>query len=145
MSYLYAGLGIAMLSGIIVMMRVGSNVDKFITEMSKDNQISNDYVDSNSPYYDKKIIKILYQDSSTIPESEICEYVVDRLNENKPPTFEKSNVPSNKFFSQSCALEDEDGNHRVVINKNIDNKYELFSCSEKEKTGNYCKFEIGER
>jgi len=145
MSYLYAGLGIAMLSGIIAMMRIGSNVDKFINEMSKDSQITNDYVNSNSPSYDKKIIEILYQDSSTIPDSGICEYVVNRLNNNKPPTFEKSTVPLNKFFSQSCALENEEGKHRVVINKNIDNKYELFSCSEKEKTGNYCKFEMGER
>ena len=145
MSYLYAGLGMAMLSGIIAMMRIGNNVDKFVNSMSKENQIFRDYMESNSPSYDKKIIKILYQDSSSIPDNDICEYVVSKMNENKPPTFEKTSVPSNKFFSQSCALENEYGNHRVVINKNIDDKYELFSCSEKEKIGNYCKFEMGER
>ncbi len=145
MSYLYAGLGIAMLSGIIAMMRIGNNIDKFVNSMSQENEIFRDYIESNSPSYDKKIIKILYQDSSTIQNTGICEYVVNKMNEDEPPSFVKTSVPSDKFFRESCALETEDGKHRVVINKNIDNKYELFSCSEKEKIGNYCKFEMGER
>lgn len=145
MSYLYAGLGIAMLSGIIAMMKIGNNVENFINLIPKDNAISKDYIESNSPSYDKEIIKILYQDSSTVPNSEICEFIVSKINEKKPPTFQATSVPLNKFFSQSCALEDENGKHRVVINQTIDNRYELFSCSEKEKVGNYCKFEMGDK
>ena len=71
MSYLYAGLGIAMLSGIIAMMRIGNNIDKFVNSIAKENEIFRDYIESNSPSYDKEIIKILYQDSSTIPNTGI--------------------------------------------------------------------------
>ena len=145
MSYLYAGLGIAMLSGIIAMMRIGNNVDNFINLMSKDNEDLKDYIESSSPSYDKDIIKILYQDSSNLPSTGICTYVVNKINENKPPTFEETTVPPNKFFNQSCALEVNNGKHRVVIKTTDDKKYELFSCSEKEKSGGYCQFEMGDR
>ena len=145
MSYLYAGLGIAMLSGIIAMMQIGNNINKFVNLMSKDNQISKDYINSNSPLYDKDIIKILYQDSSTLPDTEICEYVVTKLNENNSYAFEKTSVPLNMFFNKSCSLENDKGKHRAVINQTNDGKYELFSCSKEEKVGNYCNFELGER
>ena len=145
MSYLYAGLGIAMLSGIIAMMRIGNNVDNFINLMSKDNEVLKDYIESSSPSYDKEIIKTLYQDSSNLPSNGICAYVISKINENYPTIFEETTVPSNKFFNQSCALEDENGKHRVVINETNEKKYELFSCSEKEREGNFCKFEMGER
>ena len=152
MSYLYAGLGIAMLSGIIAMMQIGNNVNKFINLISKDNQILKDYIDSNSPSYDKDIIKILYENSSSLPETDICKYLVSKINENKLNTSSSyfigppdTTVPSNKFFDQSCALENIGGDHRAVINKTSKEKYELFSCSEKEKVGNYCKFEMGDR
>ena len=85
-------------------------------------------------------------------QSGVCEYLVSKVNENKlststsyfigPPT---TTVPRNKFFNQSCALENNDGKHRVVINKTPEKKYEFFSCSEKEKDGEYCKFEIGDK
>ena len=145
MSYLYAGLGIAMLSGIIAMMQIGNKVDKYVNLMSEENQIMNDYIDSDSPSYDKDIIKILYQDASTLPKTNICEYVVNKINENKPPTFVITEVPSNKFFRESCSLEKDGGNHRIVINQTYDEKYELFSCSKKEKVGDFCKFENGDK
>ena len=145
MSFLYAGLGIAMLSGIIAMMQISNNVENFVSLMSKEHPDANDYIDSKSPSYDKDIIKILYQDQNSLPQSEICEYLVNKLNEVKPDNFRETTVPTNKFFNQSCALENNDGKHRVVINQTPNKKYELFSCTVKEKIGEYCKFEIGDK
>ena len=46
MSYLYAGLGIAMLSGIVAMIQIGNNVDKFVKLISPVNQDFKDYINS---------------------------------------------------------------------------------------------------
>ena len=144
MSYLYAGLGIAMLSGIVAMIQIGNNVDKFVKLISPANQDFKDYINSKSPEYDKSIMKIIYQDSASLPDNGICEYVVNKMNENilvGQSKFSKSSTDQNKFFNNICALETDDGKHRVIINQTNEKKYELFSCSLKEKKGNYCRFE----
>ena len=147
MSYLYAGLGIAMLSGIFAMIQIGNNVDKFVKLISPANQDFKDYINSKSPEYDKSIMKIIYQDSGSLPDNGICEYVVNKINENIPASqtrFSTSSTDQNKFFNKICALETSDGKHRVIINQTNEKKYELFSCSLKEKNGNYCRFETRE-
>ena len=58
MTYLYAGLGIAMLSGIAAMMQVGNNINSLIplSVLKIDN-----YSNSSLAEYDRKIMKILYK------------------------------------------------------------------------------------
>lgn len=144
MSFLYAGLGVAMLSGIMAMMQIGNNVDKFIQSLDKVNINQDDYFESEYISNDKEIIKLLYKDS--LVEDDICNYLSININEKLNTVKYKAKListSSNKFFTQSCALIHLDGKHRVVV-QTIDDKYHHFSCfSEKKEDDDYvCKFEI---
>ena len=56
MTFLYIGLGIAMISGITAMMRIGSNINNLylLSSFKK-----NEYFKSSLPSYDRRILSFL--------------------------------------------------------------------------------------
>lgn len=143
MTYLYAGLGIAMLSGIAAMMQVGNNINN-LTPLSA--LKLDDYNNASLSIYDRKIMKILY--SQSVPNDDICNYVKNSISS---PVYENSETfvstgtesPStHKIFSNNCALVNKLSKHRVVItySPNEVYKYKMFSCY--LKSDPFCSFEI---
>ena len=143
MTYLYAGLGIAMLSGIAAMMQVGNNINNLIplSALKIDN-----YSNSSLGQYDRKIMKVLY--SQSVPDNDICNYVKGNIGS---PIYDDSETfistgtqsPSNhKIFSQNCALVNKQNKHRVIITNSSNGvyKYRMFSCYLENEP--FCDFEI---
>lgn len=142
MVYLYAGLGIAMLSGITAMMQIGNNLNN----MSPLSALKVNNYEGKFPSYDRQIMKLLY--TQTVPDNNICSYIKnsiedpqyedgDIFSETKKQTFSK-----NSLFLESCVLVSTEAKHRVlIIPKTGENyKYGFFSCSISQKP--YCDFEI---
>ena len=124
MNYLYAALGIAMISGISIMFRINNLINNRI---NLSNFIEDKYINSNIPKYDKQIINKFYLPS--VPDNNICSYIIDSI------TFPKyklgKNTPSrNDRLLLSCSIVSQSVNHRVIIDKTDEkNKnYKLFSC-----------------
>ena len=67
MSFLYIGLGLAMISGISAMMQIGNNINNLQT-LSSFKQ--NKYYQSSLPSYDRRIMNFLNDYSGL--ESEVC-------------------------------------------------------------------------
>ena len=141
MTFLYVGLGIAMISGISAMIQIGNNIDNLMT---LSNFKENEYFQSSLPSYDRRIMEILNNYSG--PDSEVCSKVKEILN---PSLYEDGELflstgtqtPSvNTLFVNSCVLVNRDLNHRVLIKKNTLNTFNLFSCYLKNET--FCNFEI---
>ena len=143
MVYLYAGLGIAMISGIAAMMQIGNNVNNFTNISSLKN---NSYASSSLPKLDREIMKNLYTQS--VPNSDICDYLKNKISS---PSYENGEIfkstslqtPSrNVLFSQACALVSKNDKHRVIIipKTNGNYKYGFYSCLIENEP--YCKFEI---
>ena len=143
MTYLYAGLGIAMLSGIAAMMQVGNNINNLIpiSVLKLDN-----YSNSSLAGHDRQIMKILY--SQTVPDNDICSYIKNSISS---PVYEDSETfvstgtqsPStHKIFSVNCALVNKSNKHRVVITNSSNDayKYKMFSCYLERDP--FCGFEI---
>jgi len=143
MTYLYAGLGIAMISGIAAMMQIGNNINNLMPlSVLKSDKYSN----SALAGYDRQIMKILY--SQTVPDTDICSYVKNNI---PSPIYEDSEIfvstgtqsPStHKIFSNNCALVNKSNKHRVVITNSSNNiyKYKMFSCHLDNEP--FCSFEI---
>ena len=142
MIYLYAGLGIAMISGISAMMQIGNNLNN-ISPLSA--LKANNY-EGKLPAYDRKIMKVLYTQS--VPDTDICSYIKnsiddpryddgDIFSETKKQTYSK-----NILFSDSCVLVSKEAKHRVLIIPKTEGnyKYGFFSCSIIKNS--YCDFEI---
>ena len=173
MAFLYAGLGIAMISGIAAMMEVANNVSKFnvISGIKPDK-----YIEADLAKHDRRFLEII--NKPTAPKSDICNYIIDQtatmrlslLNAGltseeidiKYPIYidkfiddNNQEIPittnsKNERVQGSCVLLNTDLNHRVLINKNkTENSiyyYALFSCyldPENEKP--YCNFEENEK
>ena len=165
MVYLYAGLGMVMISGITAMMQVANNVSNFnlISAIKPDK-----YVSADLAKHDKRFL-ILINDPMA-PKSDICKYIynqieVERLSLlNQGISSEKINklapiysdsllinnqeVPyktysQDKRISGSCVLVNNDLKHRVLINKNSSTNaiyyYSMFSCYFEDK--DICDFE----
>ncbi len=143
MTYLYAGLGIAMLSGIAAMMQVGNNINSLIpmSVLKIDN-----YTNASLAEYDRRIMKVLY--SQSVPDNDICNYVKNNI---ASPIYENSETfittgtqsPSiHKIFLENCALVNKTNKHRVVITNSSNGiyKYRLFSCYLENEP--FCNFEI---
>ncbi len=143
MTYLYAGLGIAMLSGIAAMMQVGNNINSLISLsiLKLDN-----YSNSSLAGHDRQIMKVLY--SQTVPDNDICNYVKNSISS---PIYENGETflstgtqsPStHTIFSKNCALVNKSNKHRVVITNTSNEayKYKMFSCYLKSEP--FCDFEI---
>ena len=143
MTYLYAGLGIAMLSGIAAMMQVGNNINSLISlSILK----LDDYSNSSLAGHDRQIMKVLY--TQTVPDNDICNYVKNSISS---PIYESGETflstgtqsPStHKIFLKNCALVNKSNKHRVVITNasNEAYKYKMFSCYLKSEP--FCDFEI---
>ena len=142
MIYLYAGLGIAMISGISAMMQIGANLNN----MSPLSALKANNYGGKLPLYDKQIMKILY--SQSVPDSQICSYIKDSIED---PIYEdgdifdetkKQTYSKNILFSESCVLVSKEAKHRVLIIPKTGEsyKYGFFSCSISENS--YCDFEI---
>ena len=141
MVYLYAGLGIAMISGIAAMLQIGTNLNK----LSPLSALKVESYVGELPSYDRKIMKLLYTQS--VPNDNICSYIKDSIDD---PKYEDGNIfpetlkqtySKNKFFAESCVLVSTQAKHRVLIipNTGLDYKYGFFSCSIDKKP--YCEFE----
>ena len=74
MVYLYAGLGIVMISGITAMMQVANNVSNFnlISAIKTDK-----YVTADLAKHDRRFLKII--NDPTAPKSDICKYIYSQI------------------------------------------------------------------
>ena len=128
MVYLYAGLGIAMISGIAAMLQIGTNLNKLspLSALKVDSYIG------ELPSYDRQIMKLLYTQS--VPDNNICSYI---KNATDNPKYEDGNIfpetlkqtySKNKFFADSCVLVSTQSKHRVLIipKTGSDYKYGFF-------------------
>ena len=141
MVYLYAGLGIAMISGIAAMLQIGSN----LSNLSPLSALKVESYIGEFPSYDRQIMKLLYTQS--VPDNNICSYIKNSI---ETPKYEDGNIfpetlkqtySKNKFFSDSCVLVSTEAKHRVLIipKTGTDYKYGFFSCSINKNP--YCEFE----
>ena len=145
MTFLYIGLGIVMISGISAMMQIGNNINNINRTSITSNFRRDEYFQSNSPDYDKEILKILLNLSgSDFDNSEdICNEVIEQLTsdlyEPGEPYLKKENlVDLNGFFDETCTLRN--NLHRVLIKKNKTDNFNLYSCYLKESEI-YCPYE----
>ena len=141
MSFLYIGLGLAMISGISAMMQIGNNINNLQTlSIFKQNK----YYQSSLPSYDRRIMNFLNNYSGL--ESEVCLKIKENLSETTYVPGEKfqstgTQTPSqNSLFVGSCVLVNSELNHRVLIKKSSDGTFKLFTCYLKDET--FCPFEV---
>ena len=141
MTFLYIGLGIAMVSGISAMMQIGNNVNNLML-LSTFKQ--NEYFKSNLPSYDRRILDILNNYSGS--DADVCSNVKLNLSDSLYEPGElflstSTQTPStNSLFVGSCVLVNKEINHRVLINKNSIGSFNLFSCYLKDQT--FCPYEV---
>ena len=170
MIFLYAGLGMAMISGIVAMMEVANNVSNFnvISGIKPDK-----YIEADLARHDRRFLEII--NNPNAPTSDICNYIIDQtdikrltlknqgfsaeeINREVPVYFDSliinnqkipyTTTSKNERIQGSCVLINTDLKHRVLINKNKTEKsiyyYALFSCYlEDDKP--YCNFEENEK
>ena len=141
MTFLYIGLGIAMVSGISAMMQIGNNVNNLML-LSTFKQ--NEYYESNLPSYDRRILDILKNYSGS--DADVCSNVKLNISDSLYEPGELflstgTQTPStNSLFVGSCVLVNKQINHRVLINKNSIGSFNLFSCYLKDQT--FCPYEV---
>ena len=141
MTFLYIGLGVAMVSGISAMMQIGNNVNNLML-LSTFKQ--NEYFKSNLPSYDRRILDILNNYSGS--DADVCSNVKLNLSDSLYEPGELflstgTQTPStNSLFLGSCVLVNKAINHRVLINKNSIGSFNLFSCYLKDQT--FCPYEV---
>ena len=127
MTFLYVGLGLAMISGISAMMQIGNNINNLSTLSSFK---ENEYYKSSLPSYDRRIMNFLNNYSGL--ESEVCLKTKENLSETTYVPGEKfqstgTQTPSqNSLFVGSCVLVNSELNHRVLIKKSSDGSFNLF-------------------
>ena len=141
MTFLYVGLGLAMISGISAMMQIGNNVNN-LTLLS--NFKDSEYYQSSLPRYDRRIMNFLNNFSGL--DSEVCIKTKENFNETFYQEGEVflstgTQTPSeNSLFIGSCVLVNKEINHRVLIKKTSDGTFSLFSCYLKNET--FCPYEV---
>ena len=141
MTFLYVGLGLAMISGISAMMNIGNNVNN-LSLLSTFNQ--SEYYQSSLPSYDRRIMDILNNYSGT--DSDVCSNVKQQFDDSFYEDGELflstgTQTPSiNTLFEGSCVLVNRDINHRVLIRKNNSGTFSLFSCYLKDES--FCPYEV---
>ena len=141
MTFLYVGLGLAMISGISAMMKIGNNVNNLML-LSTFNQ--NEYYQSSIPSYDRKIMEIINNYSG--PDSDVCSNLKANLSDTVYEDGELflstgTQTPSiHSLFVGSCVLVNKDLNHRVLIKKDNTGTYKLFSCYLRDQS--FCPYEL---
>ena len=141
MSFLYIGLGIAMISGISAMMQIGNNINNMrLLSSFKENE----YYQSSLPSYDRRIMSFLNDYSGL--DSEVCLKTKETLSDTiyqEGQTFLSTGTqtPSESdLLVGSCVLVNLELNHRVLIKKSTDGTFGLFSCFLKDET--FCPYEV---
>ena len=141
MTFLYIGLGIAMVSGISAMMQIGNNVNNLML-LSTFKQ--NEYYESNLPSYDRRILDILNTYSGS--DADVCSNIKANLSDSLYEDGELflstgTQTPStNSLFVGGCVLVNKENNHRIIINKTDLGNFNLFSCYLKDET--FCPYEV---
>ena len=141
MSFLYVGLGLAMISGISAMMQIGNNINN-LTLLSRFKE--NEYYQSLLPSYDRRILSFLKNYSGS--NSEVCLKTKENLSETSYQEGEifsstGTQTPSESpLFVGSCVLVNRELNHRVLIKKSSDGTFSLFSCYLKGEP--FCPYEV---
>ena len=141
MAILYIGLGLAMVSGISAMMKIGNNVNNLmlLSTFKKD-----EYFESNLPSYDRRIMDILNNYSGS--DADVCSNIKEKLSDSLYEDGELflstgTQTPStDSLFTGSCVLVNKEISHRVLINKNSLGSFNLFSCYLKDQT--FCPYEV---
>ena len=141
MSFLYIGLGLAMISGISAMMQIGNNINNMrLLSSFKENE----YYQSSLPSYDRRIMSFLNDYSGL--DSEVCLKTKETLSDTiyqEGQTFLSTGTqtPSESdLLVGSCVLVNLELKHRVLIKKSTDGTFSLFSCYLKDET--FCPFEV---
>ena len=141
MSFLYIGLGLAMISGISAMMQIGNNINNMrLLSSFKENE----YYQSSLPSYDRQIMSFLNDYSGL--DSEVCLKTKESMsdtNYQEGQTFLSTGTqtPSESdLLVGSCALVNLELKHRVLIKKSSDGTFSLFSCYLKDET--FCPYEV---
>ena len=141
MSFLYIGLGLAMISGISAMMQIGNNINNMrLLSSFKEN----DYYQSSLPSYDRRIISFLNDYSGL--DSEVCLKTKETLSDTiyqEGQTFLSTGTqtPSESdLLVGSCVLVNLELNHRVLIKKSTDGTFSLFLYFLKDET--FCPYEV---
>ena len=130
-----------MISGISAMMKIGNNINNL---MLLSTFKESDYIQSDLPIYDRKIMAFLNNYSG--PDSDVCSYIKEKLSDTLYENGEfflssGTQTPStNSLFSGSCVLVNKDIKHRVIIKKNELGTFNLFSCYLKGET--FCPYEV---
>ena len=131
MTYLYAGLGIAMITGIAAMMQIGNNINNllYLNLPKKDN-----YMNSSLPKDDKKIMKLLYD--KNVPEENVCDFIKSEssgtvYNDGAIFKFTGTQTPlTNNPLKVDCVIVNHEKKHRILITKKDNDiyRYGMFSC-----------------
>jgi len=141
MNFLYVVLGLAMISGISAMMKIGNNINNL---MLLSTFKENDYFQSSLPSYDRKILAIIEKYPGE--DKDVCAHIKGELSDDLYEHGELffasgTQTPSlNSLFIGSCVLVNKELNHRVIVNKNDVGTFNLFSCYLKEET--FCPYEV---
>ena len=141
MTGLYIALGIAMISGISAMMKIGNNINNMMLVSSFKEK---EYFNSSLPNYDRRILEILETFSDF--DSDACSHVKENINDVLYEDGELflstgTQTPSlNPLFSNSCVIQNNNIKHRVIIKKNNLGTYNLFSCYLKDES--FCPYEV---
>ena len=141
MSFLYVGLGLAMISGISAMMTIGNNINNLMLISTFK---ESDYIQSSLPSYDRRIMDILDKYSGS--SEEVCLHIKGKLSDTLYEDGEifissGTQTPSlNSLFIGSCVLVNKDIKHRVIVNKNNMGNFNLFSCYLKDES--FCPYEL---
>ena len=133
MAYLYAGLGVAMLAGIMAIFEMGLA----LTGQSLIPSPSDPYLsDPSVKEMDQNLLRLLNNPAQVVPDLEgtvLCNALKDAYQTRYPakayPWVEDSRPPINNVWLNSCVMND--GSHRVLIKPDLVNpsiSYQFFSC-----------------
>ena len=134
MTYLYAALGIAMISGIGIMFKINNTINSRVLL----SQYIGDKYNEKIAKYDREIIEKFYLPS--VPDNNICTFIINSIDF---PIYKEGNrtTSDNSRLLSSCSIVSQSVKHRVIIDTSNEKskKYRLFSCKIGEKI--YCDFE----
>ena len=134
MTYLYAALGIAMISGIGIMFKINNTINNRVLL----SQYIGDEYNENIAKYDREIIEKFYLPS--VPDNKICSFIINSIDFPIYSEGERSPSENSRLFS-SCSIVSQSAKHRVIIDTSNQKskQYKLFSCSLGEEL--FCDFE----
>tara|TARA_Y100001968_G_C19369787_1_gene724485 strand:- start:385 stop:819 length:435 start_codon:yes stop_codon:yes gene_type:complete len=143
MIYLYAGLGIAILTGITTLLQFSTNIIKNNGYLVFK---QDEYVTSSSQYMDKKITKILYENTIDFGDKEtICLNLKSKLEQSGYSEISqykyiigKDTPSTHNDLKNTCTITN--GFHRVIIKRKDSKRYILYSCLLNKRE--FCTFEL---